>query len=124
VRRVSPRTALWVAAAALTAVLLVFGVVKWRESRRPHGFAARFALVRRGMPQARVRRLLGPPAHADRQPAFAVAFDVRRRPRVGLLGSVTSWYYGGRPDDPRIDLYVVDFDGRRVFDAVHVGRGA
>lgn len=106
---------------ALVAALLIgIGYIRDAESR---AFREKFAQLELGMTRNEVRALLGPPAKVEVQPAYGVIVRVQRLPSVGLQGNLNSWYYGGDPDDPKTNLYVVDFDRNRLFFADHVGRG-
>ena len=72
------------------------------------------------MSPRQVRALLGAPQDVDVQPAAAVTL-IRKPLAKNVSGTVRSWYYGGSPDDPESDLYVIDFKRGRVFYREHVG---
>ena len=105
---------------ALLALLVGGGYGLHRVASDTNEFEASFGRVRYGMTPAQVRKLLGPPDEVDTQPAAAVTL-VRRPLAKNLSGTLRSWYYGGSPDDPETDLYVVDFKRGRVFYREHVG---
>ncbi len=106
---------------ALAVALLIYANrLRTADSR---AFAATFATLEVGMTKDEVRRRLGPPDSVDVQPSYALSVRLRRTPKSGRFGTVDTWYYGGSPEDPKSDLYVVDFDGKRLFFAGHVGPG-
>ena len=80
-----------------------------------------------GMTAPQVRRVLGPPLETERQPSWAVytarAQQLRRPRTANLFKTLDTWYYGGNPDDPKSDLYVVDFLQGRLLAAQHAGPG-